>query len=416
MKPERTRLRTLTLKERRHAVGIEVIANVLLIVLVPLFVRATARYSFPGLFRLGLSDLAGTLGGSPGTTDVGWEVAAARALADRSVSAYANLTTIAPLIGMPGNDSLSVSHPPTSLPLSLPIAFLPYSLWIGMWVVAMVSALALSMRLLAVPASIAYPVALGLALTLPGQNAIATTYPLMAAGLALAWRFREHSLVAGLSYALLTASRGIAGVMLLYPLIRRQWRLIFIAALSLVLLLMVALALEPGVLEGFMHEGRDTIIRNTQREIVTPAALLSYVGIPNWVTWSLCLAVFGVALRARQSLFWVTAWLSFSLSPIAWPQSFVMVVPLAVVIWRSGRLGMTLMLVSAIPLVADIQASTRGASIVWPVFIVLSAVALILCPLREGPSTGATSVFLLGAGPFRSGEGQSIYGASASSA
>lgn len=364
----------------RRVVWAEVVIAALAILLIPSLIRLTAPVSFPLFFVLGLNELVGVLAGGTGTTDVGWEVASSRGLADAMVSAYAPLNDLAVLIGMSADDSQSHSHPPTSLPLGLPLAFLPYSMWIGSWAIAMLVAMAASLRLMNVPAWVAYPVALGLGLTNVGQNALTGTYPIMAVALALAWRYRDRPVAAGLSYAAIAASRGIGGLLLLYPLARRQWRVIAIAVGTLVALMLVSLALEPSVVSGFLDKGRASIEYNLTRPMTTPYALFEYVGLPGTLAWVLTAVVAGVALWQRKSLFWILAWVGFAITPIAWAQSFAMTLPLFVVMWRSGRLGAFLSLLPAITLVAG---TDGGVVVDWPVLIAVSGLALMLCPITD---------------------------------
>ena len=355
------------------------------IFLIPLAFRALGRFTYPVADLLGFNYLAGNLAGSAGTTDVGWEVAASRGLLDGGVSAYAPLNTIAALIHMSSDNGQANSHPPTALPLGIPLAYVPYSWWLPIWMMAMLCAMAITLRIMGVPAWVAYPTALALGLTSEGQNVLTGTYPPMGVALALAWRYQGRSAIAGLSYALIIASRGMGIVLLLYPLARRQWRTVAIALGTVAVLGLVAIAIEPSVVTGFLDAGRASITYNLDRPLLTPAALLTDIGLPVVLAWLVCPAIAVVALLRHRSLFWVIAWLSFALTPIAWPHTFAMVLPLAVVIWRSGNFGIALMILSATPLLG----LNSDVVIVWPVFIGLSAIALFVCRLNDAPTEQA---------------------------
>ena len=352
------------------------------ILLVPTIFTALGKFTFTAADLLGFNALAGNLAGNAGTTDVGWEVAASRGLLDPGVSAYAPLNTIAALIQMTSDNGQANSHPPTALPLGIPLAYLPYSWWLPCWMIAMLCAMAITLRIMGVPIWVAYPTALVLGLTSEGQNVLTGTYPVMGVALALAWRYQNRPAIAGLSYALIVASRGAGILLMLYPIVRRRWRTVVIALAAVVVLALLAIAIEPSVVSGFLEAGRASITFNLGRPLLTPAALLADVGIPIWLAWLICPFIAGVALLRRRSFFWVIAWLSFAMTPIAWPHTFAMVLPLAVVIWRSGNLGIALVILSAAPLAG----LNSDVVIVWPVFITLSAVALFACRLADPPT------------------------------
>lgn len=363
----------------RHKVAIEISSNVVFIALVPLILRATVNYSAPLFFTLGFNDFIGSVTGSAGLTDVGWEVAAAAGLLDPNVSAYAGIDRLGALIGIATTDPQALSHPPTSVALGLPLAFVPYQWWVAFWIVGMLSALGLTLRLMSVPAWAAYPIALAIAVTRYGQVTLGTTWPLMGLLVALAWRCRSREVLAGTAIGLLAASRTIGGLLLLYPIARRQWRAVVTAFAVGASLLVVAILLERDVLSGFLSAGLASVNTNMARLIVTPAALFGYIGLPWAAAWALVLIVGAIALYRGQSFFWVLAWLSLALSPIAWPTSFPLGLPLAVSVWRTGRLGRSVVLLSTAPLAA----ATSGVVVVWPVFITLMAVALVLRPIED---------------------------------
>jgi hypothetical protein len=353
------------------------------IVLVPIAFQTLSQFTYPFAFLLGFNDFAGNLGGSAGTTDVGWEVAASRALLDPGVSAYAPLTTIAALIDMAGDSWQANSHPPTALPLGIPLAFVPYSWWLPCWMIAMICTMAITMRVMGAPIWASYPTALLLGLTSQGQNVLTGTYPVMGVALALAWRYQRRPTVAALSYAVIAASRGIGIVLLLYPLVRRRWRTVITALVTVLVLSLLAVWIEPNVVSGFLDAGRASIMLNLDVPILTPAALLMDAGLPWWLAWLAAPAIAAAALLRRRSLFWVIAWLSFAITPVAWPHSFAMALPLAVMIWRSGGLGVAFMILSAAPLLGN----TSHVVIVWPVFLFFSAIALFACRLEDEPTT-----------------------------
>jgi hypothetical protein len=349
-------------------------ANLGIVIIVPLIARLLAERLAPGAFALGFDMLWSAVSGGDGGSDIGWEVAASRGLLDAQASSYDPVSQLGLLIGMREPEMLAHSHPPTALPLGIPLALLPYTWWLGMWIVAMVCLTALAMRILAVPMWVAYPVALAISVTRPGQNMLMGTYPLMAFVLAVAWARRDSPGRFGIALAVLAATRGFAGILLLYPLLRRQWRTVFIAVATLVALMVVALAFEFDVVQRFFEAAQATIRYNLSRyDLLTPSALFEHFGIPTFLWVLIALVVTVVALARRQSLFWSIAWLSFAVTTIAWPQSVIMGLPLAVMFWKAGGAGPILVILGAIPVVAF---STQ-LNVSWPVFILLSGVALV---------------------------------------
>ena len=196
------------------------------------------------------------------------------------------------------------------------------------------------MRILRVPAWVAYPVAVGICLTPSGMRALVGTYTVTALLIALAWTYRWHPVVAGVSYATLAASRGVAAVLLVYPLYKRQWRTLLVALGTLLGLLIVALVLEPTVVGDFLTKGRASIEVNVASpDLFTFDALASRRGVPRWAVWGVAAAVVLVGMVKGREVFWLSVWFMLAVTPIVWWSTPVMALPLFVVIWQSGQLG-----------------------------------------------------------------------------
>lgn len=369
----------------------ELLANAAAIALIPLLGRLLIPVVEGPLRGFGFGDLLDALLGRGGFTDIGIEVAASRGLVDRAVSAYDPTPVISLLTGMTAYGDGTGSghtHPPVALPLGIPLAYVDYSWWLSFWVVAAVCALALSMRVMQVPAWVAYPLAVGICLTPSGMRALVGTYTVTALLLALAWSYRWHPIVAGLSYALLAASRGVAVVLLAYPLVKRQWRTLLVALGTLFGLLVIALAFEPTVVRDFLTMGRASIEVNVASpDLYTFDALASRRGVPRWAVWGLAAAVVAIGVIRRREVFWLSVWFMLAVTPIVWWSTPVMALPLFVVMWQSGRIGRFLSLLVGVVFVVGIPA---GWNVVWPVVVVVTAVAVLACPL--GLSDQATEV------------------------
>ena len=376
MKPSKT-LSFVTAVRKRHVV--EISLGIAVVLVLPPLLTLTASLTNPLFFVLGFGGLIGQLTGAPLQTDIGWEVAASAALLEPGVSAYAPLPQLGPLIGMETVEGSSHTHPPPSLALWLPLAVIPYTGWIGSWVLGMIVCLAWSFRIMSVPASFAYFLALGVALTRVGQVSITTTYPVLALAIAVAWRWRSGTWLPGVSLALIAASRGFGGLLLLYPLLRRQWRLVVVAMVVGIGLTIISVMLEPNVISGFLTQGRAAIEYNLTRPMTTPMAILDFLGLPSLLVGVLAIAVVLLSLLRGNSLFWALNWLSFVVMPIGWAHASVMLLPLAVVIWRAGRVGQILILGAGVSLTAF----TLGVVVIWPLGLLATGLGLIFCHIPD---------------------------------
>ncbi len=366
----------------------ELSANLAVILVVPLLARWLWPKFGEAFTQFGFGDLISMLAGNGGWTDIGWEVGSAIGLIRGDYSAYDSLEVVHPLVGMDVEfvDLSSHSHPPMSIPLGIPLGFIDYGWWLSFWVIAAVVMIALTMRLLQVPAHIAYPLALLLALTVPGKWGLVSTYPVAALLLALAWRFRSNPSASGISLGLFGATRGIGLLLLAYPFARKQWKTLVWAIGVVFALLVIAVAFEPGIINSFLTTSRASIEVNMQRaDLLTPGSILSRYGFSEVIVYVAALVVAGIALWRKQELFWVLNWLILAVSPIAWFHSIVMGIPLLVVIWRSGKLGQVLVLVVGAAVVSQPvnPFTTLVFSIDWIVFVAAGAIALLFCSIPQ---------------------------------
>ncbi len=348
----------------------------------PYVARALVAVLASPLRGAGLTGPVQMFGSGAPFTDIGWEVSSARALVDPGFSMYASIDVIARLIGMDAYDVGAHTHPPTSVVLWLPLAFAPYALWLPHYVFASLASIGLSMRVMGVGAWIAYPLGVLVALTPSGSFALTTTYPIMAVVLALAWRYRDVGPVAGPAYAILAAARGVGGLLLAYPLLRRQWRTFGLAVAIVAVLVGVAAVAEPTALGEFLRRGAGAVDAAGQNpNVFTPAAVLARHGLPGWLAYVAAVALAALAFALRRSRFWVLFWVSLAVSPLGWVHSLVGVIPFLVVVWRSGRLGVLIVLVNAVVALGVLPASPGAVNASWLFLIMTTAIALVACRL-----------------------------------
>jgi len=371
---------------RRHAR--ELLSVLAVILVVPLLARVLWSRFSDAFSQFGFGDLGSMLAGNGGWTDIGWEVASAIGLIRGDYSAYDSLEVLHPLVGMDVVfvDLSSHSHPPMSIPLGIPLGFIDYGWWLSFWVIAAVMMIALSMRALSVSAHVAYPLALVISLSVPGKWGLVSTYPVAALLVAMAWRYRNRAVAAGVALGIFGATRGIGLLFLLYPFARKQWKTVLVAVGVVLGLLIIAVAFEPDIIASFLTTSRESIAVNMDRaDLLTPGSIFRRYGFSEYLAWILALVVVIVALRRKQELFWVLNWLILAVSPIAWFHSIVMGIPLLVIIWRSGRLGQLLVLVVAAASVAQPVSpfTTLVFSIDWLVFVIAGAIALLFCKIPQ---------------------------------
>jgi hypothetical protein len=380
--------------------GTEMVSNIAVILVLPLMARWLWSQYSDAIRQFGLGELMSRLAGEGGWTDVGWEVASAVGLIRGDYSAYDSLEVLHPLIGMDVTfvDLSSHSHPPMSLPLGLPLVPLDYGTWLAYWAIVALLMMAWSMRLLNVPAHIAYPLALVIALSVPGRWGLVSTYPVSALLVAWAWRSRDRWLTAGVAYGLFGATRGIGLVLLAYPLVRRQWRTLLVAAGVVLGLLAIALFLERDVVTTWLTTSRASIEANMQRaDLLTVGSIFRRYGYPEFFAWIIAAVVGLTAWRRGSNLFWVLNWVILAISPIAWFHTIILAIPLLVMVWRSGRLGqVTVFIVAAASLTQLVDPYVVLVfSIGWMTFIMTTAAVLVqgrvgASVVENGPPRNAT--------------------------
>lgn len=365
---------------RRHLT--EITGNLLAVLLLPWLASWLWATYADAVRQFGLGELISRLAGQGGWTDIGWEVASAVGLMRDDYSAYDSLAILHPLIGMKLEfvDLSAHSHPPTSLPLGLPLVPFDYSSWLPYWMVIALLMMAWSMRLLGVPAHIAYPLAVVIALSVPGRWGLVSSYPLSALLVSWAWHARNRWKSAGLAYGLFGATRGVGLLLLIYPLVRKQWRTVIAALAVVIILLGIAVVLEGDVIQQWLTTSRASIEVNMQRQdLLTPGAVLRRYGLPEFVAWISAALIGFIAWRRGNNLFWILNWVILAISPIAWFHTLILGIPLLVVMWKSGKLGQTMVLVVAAGAMTQLVDPyvTLVFSISWMIFIVASALWLL---------------------------------------
>ncbi len=370
---------------RRLAASGEVQVLAAVVVVLPLLARVVAGAVRGPATAAGLGRVLTALAGGGGVTDIGGAAAAAYGLWSRALTAY-EPSAVLDAIGVGAYGPTGHTHPPTSIVLGVPLLAVEYTWWLSYWVVLSAVAIAVSLRLMSVPASIAYPVALGICLTAPGGESLVTTYPVSALLIAAAWRFRDREGVSGVALGLFTAERGLGGLLLLEPLLRRRWRTVAVATAVVLGLLALAVIIEPGVIGGFLTGGRAWLAENLARtDLYTPYAVFLRRGWPIWLL-VVCVVLWAAWAWVRGSdRYWVLVWVVAALSPLAWHYTSIQLLPLAVVVWRAGHVGRVIAIIAAATTFGLFPLAPIAANLGWTVAVGLFAGALVLTPVGRPP-------------------------------
>jgi hypothetical protein len=356
--------------------------------LVLLTLRAVAGHvTFPEE-ELGMAPGAGGVGvvahqllGRGGGTDFLIEYGSAYALT-HGANAYDNGANLFKLFGENWPVYNANPHPPTIMTLVLPFTSIHYRWALAAWVLAMILALVATIRLVGTGWGIAALAGLGLAVTMPGAYAIGNVVPLIGLGAALAYRFRDEPLLAGLGIAIAAAPK-ISGLVLLIPFVLAgRIRAVVWGLAILALLAAVPAMLSGAVWSQYLDAGVRGIAVNAARsDNASWIRLAQRSGISTFVP----LAVIGVvailmALHTRDT-FWPMVWVMVASLPIAWLYSLITLIPIGVwVLRRSRRWPAGLVVAAAALTLGTPPGGTHWPVVIFPVVTVLVAAAVLGAP------------------------------------
>ena len=185
-------------------------------------------------------------------------------------------------------------------------------------------------------------------LWLPTISAVhlGTVVVVLALGVALAWRWRDHVLRAGLVLGLLVALKLFLWPLILWFVITRRFKAAIVAGCSSVLFILVPwIPLRGAGLLAYPH--RLIVLSSLEaKRGFSPAALLAHLGVGWGVAgafgYALGVALLVVAYRSRRSetaALGLVCSAALLLTPILWPNYLlIMLVPLALLRPRFGVL------------------------------------------------------------------------------
>jgi Glycosyltransferase family 87 len=220
-------------------------------------------------------------------------------------------------------------HPPTMVALTIPFALLEYQSAITAWSVLMIFVLIWTFSLMGVPRSVSIAAGLGVAITFPGAYAIGNAVPLIGLGIALAHRFRDNPMIAGLGLTMAATPKS-SGLLLALPFLLSARRLtVAWAALLTAIVAIAPLAFYPDVWHRYVAAGLDAIRAVQARpDNASILHLAATWGLPQLVVMlSLTLVTLLLVLGTRNT-YWPTVWLMVAALPISWTYSMLTLIPI----------------------------------------------------------------------------------------
>lgn len=325
--------------------------------------------------------------GLPDRRDFFVDYASAHALT-HGRDAYANSADLFRGIGPVWNVAGANPHPPTLLVLVLPFTLLHYGPALAAWALAMVACFAATMRLLGVPLRWALGIAVALAITFPGAYGIGNPVPIIGLGIAVAYRYRDEPVVAGLGVALAAMPKS-SGLLLAIPfLLAGRLRTVGYVVLFSAAAAVVPVALQPNIWSRYLTAGIKSVDANAYQR-GDNASLLhlarSLWGLPYAVTVLLLAAVaIGMAIR-QQDLFWPTAWACVAMLPISWMYSLLSLLPLIVFAVRQTPRRTVAPAALAIGVASGSPPLGEWPTKTYPIVIILVTVTYLLVRNRDRP-------------------------------
>ncbi len=287
-------------------------------------------------------------------------------------------------------DKQQFVYPAPMAALLVPLAVLPYSLALGIWLTVSVAAFAVALRLLGVKD---WRCVGALFLLLPVQYSVrlGTLMPILTLLLAVLWRYRERRIVAAVVTAVLAVSKLFLFPLLIWLVVTRRFKTAAIAcAVSAGMCLLAWLPLgisSIGAYASLVH----TLSRYEQTFSLSVTSLALASGLSAGQAM-LVAVILGVALiawaaaagRSNDFLaFRLALAASFVLSPIVWDHYYVLLaVPLAL---RWPRLSGVWFLAMWVNL--DTEAMTNAVPWIVLALLVMVVQLDLVPPLRRWAST-----------------------------
>lgn len=331
----------------------------------------------------GINTVVRTLLGYGDRSDFLLDFASAHALIHGG-NAYAIGAQLIHAVGPAWNVPTADPHPPTLLTLVLPTTLLSYHVALAAWQLAMIFALIWTLYLVGVRPAYAIPLGIAFAITIPGNYGILNPVPIIGLGVAMAYRWRDNPVAAGLGVALAAAPKETGLLLAVVFLLAGRIRTVAWSALWYGLVALIPLAFNMHVWSHYFGAGIRAIDSQASRKDDASLLLLGRShGVPTVVTL-LVIAVIAVCVAiARRDLFWPVVWVMVAALPIAWNYSQLTYLPLmAWAVVRGGRRS-TVLAILAGGLAMAAAPDEYWTKAVFPLVTVI--VLLLLLTARTDP-------------------------------
>jgi len=366
---------------RRCAVRTAGVA-ILYAALLPCLLLIGKHQSYPG-DSLGMQPSGGGLGvaanqmlGRGPETDFLLDYAGAFALTHDD-NAYDIGATLTERVGHPWPVSTANTHPPTLLTLVLPLTWMSYPHALAAWALAMVFVVVGTLWLAGVRTAYAIPAGIATCLTFPGAYGIGNPVPVIAFGMALAYRCRHKPWLAGIGLMLAAAPK-LSGVLIFLPfLASRRLRAVLYGAASMGIVAFIPMLWDRDVWSRYLDTGVEAGRLNAARD--DNASLLNLADkwhVPKFVAVAIVVFAAIVMVRVTRDFLRPTIWLTVASLPIAWHYALLTFIPLW---WWTGRrvVPRTLAL-AAIGLTLACPPLGRWSVVMFPIIVLLTFAAVCM--------------------------------------
>jgi hypothetical protein len=295
----------------------------------------------------GIRTAAGQLRGAGPPVDLVQDYVGARSLVGKG-DPYEILTKSYASVGLIWPAEHRSTHPPTAFVLTLPIAWLGWSVAAAVWAWLMLAAIAGAWWAFGARAEFAAVLGPLTLLWPPAAWSIGQLTPVWLLGLTLAWRWRTNSLRPGASIGLAALPKLLPTLSLAPFLLIRRWRTLLGYAAAVGLALLVLLILRPGIVTRYLSVSR-SVGREQAARAENSALLWAFdhrfglVGASIAVGLVACVLGTSVTrVRAQEQLdewsFWAWSWAGVALLPIGWVYSLLPLLPALAYCLRRGGL------------------------------------------------------------------------------
>lgn len=267
----------------------------------------------------------------PLNQDIAQDYIGSRALIHHEEELYPILTTAFEKLGVEWLANHRSSHPPTAFLFVLPLTLFDYPTAEIIWVLVMFIGLVLSARtfnlswkncLIAGVLSLAWP---------PTIWSLGQFTPIWLYGLLLAFEYRNHPFVGGISIAVASLPKFFAAPALLYFIIRRKWLALVGFTLVWLMAVIILFILRPDAVSTYLSLNVENSISQINRPdngalLVTAWRFGDWFGFTTAVIF--IMLVLWTGFKNNEFIGWAClVWLGIALLPIAWVYSLLPLLP-----------------------------------------------------------------------------------------